>query len=118
MISWEILQEKKNIGGYQVQKAISTIGGSTVTAWYASTLPVGNGPKDLWGLPGLILEVGFEDNSFIVAKEITRNAGIKTEQPSKGKQVTEEEFQALKKDYAENLEKMYGGREGTTVIKN
>jgi len=117
-IPWEVLKEKKDIGKYTAQKAIAAIDGSVVTAWYTNAFPISTGPDNLWGLPGLILEVNFEDNSSVIAREVVLNTEIKLRKPRKGKQVTDEEFQKLKNTYAENLREMYGDKEGTTIIDN
>ena len=43
-----------------------------VTAWYALGIPVSHGPDDFWGLPGLILEVSY-DNTIILCTKIVMN---------------------------------------------
>lgn len=57
--NWEVTQEKKHIGKYQVIKAYKADERSpqdSITAWFAPELPTFDGPFDAWGLPGLILE--------------------------------------------------------------
>ncbi|MDE0470322.1 MAG: GLPGLI family protein [Ekhidna sp.] len=115
-IPWEVLKEKKDIGKYTAQKAVATIDSSVVTAWYTNEFPISTGPDNLWGLPGLILEVNFADNSSVIATEVILNTERKVEKPRKGKQITDEEFQELKNIYAENLREMYDDMEGTTII--
>ena len=53
---WQIQDSIKNILGYPCQKAKCNFRGRQWTAWFASSIPVSNGPWKLGGLPGLIME--------------------------------------------------------------
>ncbi|MXV37918.1 GLPGLI family protein [Flavobacteriaceae bacterium Ap0902] len=54
---WEIKNEVREINGIQCQKAISTIKGNKIIAWFTKDIPVSYGPLNYWGLPGLIVQV-------------------------------------------------------------
>lgn len=55
---WNLTSEKKEILGYFCTKAIiSDYYGKQITAWFASEIPIPNGPLEFGGLPGLILEL-------------------------------------------------------------
>lgn len=68
----------------------------TVTAWYTPQIPVSNGPDQYQGLPGLILEVNDGDLTILCSK-ITLNPKktIEIQEPKKGKQVTQAEYEAI-----------------------
>ncbi|MCL5127638.1 MULTISPECIES: GLPGLI family protein [unclassified Algibacter] len=74
-----------------------------VTAWYTPQIPVNQGPDTYWGLPGLILEIS-ADKTTILCSKIVLNPSEKDEMkvPSKGKEVTQSEYDAIvKKKMAE-----------------
>lgn len=55
-IEWEIGDSTKNVLGYECVMAKANYHGRDWTAWFASDIPVPEGPWKLTGLPGLILE--------------------------------------------------------------
>lgn len=66
-----------------------------VEAWYAPQIPVGHGPSEYWGLPGLILEVSAGDTTMLCSKlVINPEEKLEIEAPDKGKETTKEEYQA------------------------
>ncbi len=54
--SWEIRDSIKTLLDYSCQKAVCRFRGREWTAWFASEVPVSDGPWKLCGLPGLIME--------------------------------------------------------------
>lgn len=83
----------------------------TVTAWYTPQIPINQGPGEFWGLPGLILEVQ-SGRTTILCTKIIMNPEEKKEikAPSKGKQVTQKEYNETIKKKMEEMREMYGGR--------
>jgi GLPGLI family protein len=84
-----------------------------VTAWYAPQIPINQGPGDYWGLPGLILEVNADRTTILCSKIVlnpTEKDIIKT--PSKGKEVTKTEYDAIVKQKMEEMREMFRGRGG------
>ena len=77
---------------------------TVVTAWYTMDIPVGHGPDDFWGLPGLILEVSYQ-NTNILCTKIVMNPKEKKEikEPTKGKEVTREEYDAIVREKREEM---------------
>lgn len=88
-----------------------------VTAWYTPQIPVSNGPGMYNGLPGLILEVN-EGNTTILCSEIVLNTSANNEikKPTKGKEVSREEYNKIAKKKMEEMREMFqrrrGGRNG------
>ena len=60
-MTWELVDEIKDIDGLECHKAVTNFRGRSYTAWYAPDIPIGNGPWKLGGLPGLVVEA-YEDN--------------------------------------------------------
>ncbi len=128
---WEMTPETKQIGKYTCYKAIakrevterrmSEVNGKiekkeekkirTTIAWYTPEIPVNHGPENYWGLPGLILEVSSGKRIIICTQVILNPKGNKVviEIPSKGKKVTDEEYEVIMKEQSEKMLKMYGG---------
>jgi len=85
----------------------------TITAWYAIDIPVNQGPENYWGLPGLILEVN-DGKTSILCSKIVMNASEKTEikAPSKGKVVTQKEYDEIVVKKTAEMREMYGNQRG------
>ena len=66
-----------------------------VEAWYCPQIPVGHGPGEYWGLPGLILEVS-AGNTTVLCSKIVMNPQeeLKIEAPDKGKEITKMDYRA------------------------
>ena len=84
-----------------------------VVAWYSPQIPINQGPGEYWGLPGLILEVNAARTTILCSK-IVLNPEDKEELkiPSKGKEVTRQEYNDIMKKKIEEMQEMYGGRRG------
>jgi len=84
-----------------------------VTAWYSPEIPVNQGPENYWGLPGLILEVN-DGTTTILCSKIVMNTKDKVEikPATKGKQVTQAEYDEIVKKKMEEMKEMYGGKRG------
>ena len=112
VLEWSITQETKMIGNYQCFKAVARQKvrddkpTRMVEAWFTPMIPVNFGPKEYFGLPGLILEIS-HDQFFIKATSITLNPKeeIKIEKPNKGKRMTEKEYTEMSKQFFKNLER-------------
>ena len=75
-----------------------------IVAWYTDEIPINLGPREYWGLPGLILEVNDGKTTFLCSKIIlnSKNKFIHTE-PNKGKSMNQKEFDNLEKETYKKL---------------
>ena len=82
-----------------------------IEAWYSPQIPVGHGPSEYWGLPGLILEVS-AGNTTMLCTKIVMNPKEKTkiEAPKKGKEITKKEYQETLVKKMSEMRDMYRGR--------
>ena len=87
----------------------------TITAWYTPEIPVSNGPENYTGLPGLILEVS-DGKTTILCSKIVLNPKEKTEikAPTKGKEVSQKEFDETVKKKAEEMREMWQNNRGSS----
>ena len=131
---WQITQESKQIGNYTCIKATLIIPvteeekeaikklkesqkdskfqfgeipdpkDKEVVAWFTPEIPIGHGPREFWGLPGLILELHKDKETFL-ATQITINpkAKIQIKKPNKGKKVSKDEFEKIQKDKLDSM---------------
>lgn len=84
-----------------------------IVAWYTMQIPVNQGPDDYWGLPGLILELN-ADRTTILCSKIILNPEVKDviKVPSKGKEVTKQEYEAIVKKKTEEMRQNFRGSPG------
>lgn len=93
----------------------STMGDDSteITAWFTPQIPVSVGPQLVTGLPGAVLKMEFKQRRAdvtITAKEFNKDdPSEKIVEPTKGKEVTEEEFNSMVKEKMEEMKKLYGG---------
>ncbi len=130
---WELSGETKKVGNYTAQKASFTkivdskrfSTGMTemenvkdtlqVTVWFTPEIPVSHGPENYFGLPGLILEVQNQGRTIICEKiELNPSADpVVIVKPSKGKEITKEEFRAVQDEGMKQMMNRYQGKPGS-----
>lgn len=140
-IDWKLGSESKFIGEYQCYKAsytkmveksqtFSNSGSTnddenddekapefeerTITAWYTPQIPVSNGPAMYQGLPGLILEV-HDGKLTVICSKIVLNPEdkISIEEPSKGKEVNQKDYDDIMEKKAKEMMERYAPRKGS-----
>ena len=86
---------------------------NTITAWYCPEIPVNQGPENYWGLPGLILEVN-DGKTVMLCTKIVMNTKDRVEiKPvTKGKEVTQTEYNDIVKKKVEEMQEMNSGPGG------
>lgn len=138
---WVMGNETKNIGEYTCFKAsfseevteqmfesgqkepIEKTINRTTTVWYTPQIPLGHGPGDYWGLPGLVMEVNDGEQSILCTKIVLYpKNGVEINAPSKGKIVSQSEFTEIQeKKQAEMMERFRDSNrkkgDGEMVIK-
>jgi GLPGLI family protein len=82
-----------------------------VTAWYSPQIPVSAGPAEYWGLPGLILEIN-EGRTTMLCTELVINPeeAIKIKKPSKGKNVSRNEYNEIVKVKTQEMKERFQSR--------
>ncbi|WP_026753991.1 GLPGLI family protein [Sediminibacter sp. Hel_I_10] len=91
--SWDKLRTN-NAETSDSNAAENTLAMTDVTAWYTPQIPVGHGPSEYWGLPGLILEVSAGDTTMLCTKLVLNPEDkIEIEAPNKGKAITKAAYQ-------------------------
>jgi GLPGLI family protein len=72
-INWKISSEKQKIGEWNTQKAEADFGGRHWTAWFASDIPIQDGPYKFHGLPGLIVKLEDKTKSHVFNLQGVKN---------------------------------------------
>lgn len=82
-----------------------------ITAWYTPQIPVSAGPERYWGLPGLILEIN-AGRTTMLCTEIVINPEdvVEIKKPSKGKEVSRNEYNVMMKQKSEELRERFQNR--------
>lgn len=87
--SWSRLRNRAPQDGSEPEIQMTQI-----EAWYTPQIPVGHGPGEFWGLPGLILEVSAGGTTMLCSKLILNpDEEIEIEAPDKGKEITKVDYQ-------------------------
>lgn len=84
-----------------------------ITAWYTPEIPVSQGPESYYGLPGLILEIN-DGKTVILCSKVVLNSKEKVaiKAPTKGKVVSEKEYNKIVADKMEEMKQMNTGPGG------
>lgn len=86
-LNWKIESESKTIAGMKSQKATTTYNNQIITAWFTNEVPVNNGPYTFQGLPGLILMINNQDNSYAINFKGIQKKAVKLPLPIEGAKV-------------------------------
>lgn len=92
--SWDKLRRANTTETAEGETVEPEIPMTEVEAWYTPQIPVGHGPSEFWGLPGLILEVSAGDTTMLCSKLVLNpEEELEIEAPDKGKETTKKEYQ-------------------------
>ena len=111
---WKMTGNQKKILGHAAMEATVIADKDTITAWYTPEIPVAAGPEGIGGLPGLVLEANINKDLSIKATAITMDdaAASKIKEPTKGKKVSDAEYEKLAKQKRDELMQESGGQGG------
>jgi GLPGLI family protein len=102
-LNWKILPEKLKIGTYLCQKAETSYGGRTWSAWFTSEISISDGPYIFSGLPGLIIKINDEKLDYEFDLVQIKNFEWKELYPAKyQKLITWSDFQKIQTDFYNN----------------
>jgi GLPGLI family protein len=130
-LNWKITGETRTILNYPCQQAVTQRIGkramtsmengqmktsevadtANITAWFTLAIPVPAGPDYQGQLPGLILAIDINNGATVYqALEISPQADLAAiREPSKGKKVTEEEFNKTREKLMKDMQRNGGG---------
>ena len=84
-----------------------------VTAWFTPQIPLGHGPGEYAGLPGLILELNADRTTLLCSKIIMNPKDLPAiDTPVKGTVVTQDEFERIVKEKTQEMRDNWRNRSG------
>jgi GLPGLI family protein len=110
-LDWKIQNDLKEVAGHICMKAVyeDTLRKHKIEAWFAQDIPLSGGPERFYGLPGLILEVIFNEDALILTadkidyKKLTTE--LDTPKKLKGKRVVESQLNDVVREHIEDRKK-------------
>ncbi len=107
---WNIEDSTKTVLGHECQKATCDFRGRQWTAWFATDVPVSDGPWKFGGLPGLVMEAYDKGNQqYFCINGLQKvddepiEYGIIDKQAKKLQKITRKEFNKAEIRFARNL---------------
>ncbi|MDQ3017438.1 MAG: GLPGLI family protein [Bacteroidota bacterium] len=117
---WKIGKNQKEILGYNCLEASFQADSVTnIKAWFTPQLAISNGPSDFQGLPGIILEIDINDGERMTIASDIKLDSVDTSMiiaPTKGKEVTSEEFTKIREEKMKEMQMQNGGAHGNMII--
>ncbi|MDP5078109.1 MAG: GLPGLI family protein [Nonlabens sp.] len=101
-LEWVLAEGTKKILNYECKRANVDYGGRKWTAWFTTSLPLDVGPYKFKGLPGLILGISDDTNSFsfmAVGLSNNKKSNFKSAEAYIARTVKNEPIQTKKADF-------------------
>ncbi len=120
---WKLTGNQKIILDYTCQQAVSSNEEKEVVAWFTPAIAVSAGPGKYGNLPGLVLEVNIDEGDHILKAtsiELKEPDRELLKKPTKGKEVTEEEYQVIVEEKLKEMGVEHEGAAGgdhTVVVR-
>lgn len=115
-IHWKVVDEQRDIGGFTCRRANGLIMDSVyVVAFFTDQIVAPGGPESFTGLPGMILGIAlphYHITWFATKVRTTTIAFTSSSIPSKGKQLSNQEFDDVIKN---NINLQGGGRQSDYI---
>jgi hypothetical protein len=105
-ISWRLTGEQSEFAGHMVMRAMATVDGAEVEAWFTPQIPVPGGPAGYGGLPGMILSLSIDNGRVVYSATGVRMVPVDAgaiRPPTQGEALSAEEYEEL---VAERLEEL------------
>lgn len=94
--SWSRMRSTDNQDAEDKENNEPEVDVTQIEAWYTPQIPIGHGPSEYWGLPGLILEVSAGGTTMLCSKIVINPVeAVEIEAPKKGTTVTKIEYQDI-----------------------
>jgi GLPGLI family protein len=94
--SWSRMKSTDNQDAEDEENNEPEVDVTQIEAWYTPQIPIGHGPSEYWGLPGLILEVSAGGTTMLCSKIVINPVeAVEIEAPKKGTTVTKIEYQDI-----------------------
>lgn len=103
-LDWKLTNEEEKIGNFDCKKATATYDHKNIIAWYTDELPIPVGPSIYNGLPGLIIKLEVDKQTYkaISIENITDKITI--EKPtSEDKGISRDKFSEIEREKIEAL---------------
>lgn len=104
---WEVTDDTLTIHDYLCQKAILTYGNRVWSAWFTPEIPISDGPYKFAGLPGLIIRIEDQTNSWkfelLELSKYAHSVTINFDRSIKYKKIQKQEFYKQKKHLLDNI---------------
>ncbi|WP_445717212.1 GLPGLI family protein [Flavobacterium sp.] len=125
--NWQITNEQKIIDGRNCFKAIlyetafykKNNPQVKIEAWFCPEIPISLGPLNYSGLPGLILELNFNNISYVIDTiNFSKDISLNFSKLEESTLISEEDYYALKKKISNEKKEEYEKQTQKSLINN
>lgn len=110
---WQISDQTEMIGTYKCKKATS-LSEEGLVAWFTNEVPISTGPRQYYGLPGLIVKLTLGTLTIEAIDVKIMDEIVAIEKPTKGKNVSRKKYNEIR-DEKLNLNDNNNNNEGIRV---